>query len=362
VAGESNSGAGCKKNVPNYTIANDYWALTLDPQGNILQDFVYGGDGAEYLVSAIPLPGGGFLLGGSTNSSATGDVSDTLRGIRDYWMIRLDAGGNKVWDRIYGGTGADVCNRILPTADGGFMMAGYTLSPMDGDVSEPPKGIRDYWIVKTDSAGLKQWDKRYGGDSNSSSFGTWIEQAAFGRYWLAGYTDSGLGGDVSEPTYGGSDYWVLLLDTSGAVLWDKRFGGPAEEFLGNLVVLQDSSVVLCGHSDAGSSAVKTAPSKGWWDYWMVAFKYTLPVGLTENSPRPSLQLHPSPGDGLFHLSLSVPGFRIADLTVTDVTGKTLLRTRWQPGQTLDLRAFEAGVYFVQAAAGDAVYTGKAVKQ
>jgi len=110
VCGQSQSGVDGDKTVPNHSLAPDFWAVLLDANGNKLNDFVYGGDGGEYLASVIALPGGGFLIGGSTDSDSTGDVSQHLHSaLRDYWMIRLDAAGNKVWDRLYGGSHPDEC-------------------------------------------------------------------------------------------------------------------------------------------------------------------------------------------------------------------------------------------------------------
>src|SRR5689334_5112863 len=69
----------------------------------------------------------------------------------------------KIWDKRFGGTDGDNFTFMQQTFDEGFLLGGWSQSGMGGDKSEPSWGSVDYWIVKTDSLGVKQWDKRYGG-------------------------------------------------------------------------------------------------------------------------------------------------------------------------------------------------------
>jgi len=69
----------------------------------------------------------------------------------------------KVWDYRYGGTDQEYLTEIIQTNDHGFLLTGYSESDSSGDKSENGQGVEDFWIVKTDSSGLKQWDKRNAG-------------------------------------------------------------------------------------------------------------------------------------------------------------------------------------------------------
>lgn len=348
INGESNSPVSGDKTVPNYSLGNDLWTVKLSSTGNIIWNQVYGGTGAEFLSSVISLPDNSFILAGSTGSDPGGDVSETNRGITDYWMIKIDNSGNKVWDHRYGGSSAERCNYAYLTDDGGFILCGYTLSPISGEVSESPKGLQDYWIIKTDSLGSKQWDKRFGG--NNGSFATCIKPAPGGGYWLAGYSNSDNIIDVSEPSYGGSDYWLLRLDGAGNKVWDKRFGGNQDEFSSTFEILSDSALVMCGYSDSGYSATKTAPSKGWWDYWAVKFKYVpLGIGIDEVfSQQLYFTAHPNPGNGQFILLSFDQNDLYGEIFLIDALGKKLIHKKNLNLNNLriDYSGYPGGIYFL----------------
>lgn len=70
----------------------------------------------------------------------------------------------KEWDKTFGGNSYDYFHSVLQTADGGYLLAGGSSSPISGDKTTPNKGIQSFWVMKTDAAGNKQWEKTYGGD------------------------------------------------------------------------------------------------------------------------------------------------------------------------------------------------------
>ncbi len=351
VCGESNSPVGYDKTVPNYSISNDFWALKLDANGNIISDFVYGGTDGEFLAAAIPDNQGGFLLAGSSNSNVSGDISQASQGNLDYWMIKVDNQGNKVWDKRFGGTGPDRCNYAAATADDGFILCGYTVSPQGGDVSQPPKGLQDYWVVKTDASGNLQFDRRFGG--NGSSFGTWVNQDNDGGYWLAGYSNSSNVIDVTEPSYGGSDFWVLKIDSTGTKTFDRRFGGFGDEFNPSMAALNDSVYLVFGQSDSGSSSVKLSQSRGWLDYWLVNFTWA--DGTSGINPYPSenmFSVYPNPSNGTFTLEMTAEISGPYQFILTDLAGKIVYNERIffdgkQKYHTFNLTQIRNGFYFLE---------------
>src|SRR5678815_4232341 len=69
----------------------------------------------------------------------------------------------KQWDKRFGGSHSDALYTVLETSDGGYLLAGDSNSPGDGDKTDDSWGSTDFWIIKVDSNGEKQWDKDYGG-------------------------------------------------------------------------------------------------------------------------------------------------------------------------------------------------------
>ena len=149
----------------------------------------FGGSDYNECYSVIQTSDGGFLAAGYTESYGAGE--------EDFWLIKTDSRGNKIWDKTFGGSKLDYCNSVIQTADGGFLAAGYTESY--GAV------LRDFWLIKTDSRGNKIWDKTFGGswwDECSS-----VIQTADGGFLAAGYTESYGAGEA--------DFWLIKLDAEG---------------------------------------------------------------------------------------------------------------------------------------------------
>ena len=120
---------------------------------------------AYYYRFSDPPPGpgfsidgdGGFLLAGYTESSAAagGDVSEASRGGSDYWAVRIDANGTKVWDKRLGGSGEDICYDVFPASDKSYFLVGYSDSPANGDKTASNAGLEDIWAIRlTDSGEL----------------------------------------------------------------------------------------------------------------------------------------------------------------------------------------------------------------
>ena len=69
--------------------------------------------------------------------------------------MRLDSYGNKVWDRSFGGTNVDSLRSLQQTADGGFILCGWSNSGIEGNKASPNLGGPDAWLVRLDAAGDK---------------------------------------------------------------------------------------------------------------------------------------------------------------------------------------------------------------
>jgi hypothetical protein len=235
----------------------DIWVVRLDSNRNKLWQKTFGGtdyDGASSLIATLD---GGYLVGGYT-LSINGDVTDSHGGY-DCWIIKLDAAGNLLWQKTYGGTGYDAGTNSITTSDGGYIMAGTTQSN-DGDVMGNHGGS-DFWLVKLDGAGNKLWQKTYGGRGNdeTSSFITTSD----GGYVLAGSTQSN-----ELPGFrGNTDYWVIKLDGAGNLIWQKTLGGSSVEYPGILITTSDGGYVVAGWTISNDGDV--TGNHGAADGWLV---------------------------------------------------------------------------------------------
>ncbi len=241
----------------------DVWIIKVDTNGNKLWDKSFGGFNSESLGDILPTADGGYLLAGSSSSS-DGDISDGNKGSADGWIVKLDANGNKLWDKSFGGSSYDVLMSALPTADGGYLLGGQTQSN-NGDVSNGPSGNSNYWVIKTDINGNKQWDKTYGG-SKRENFHALAADGA-GGYLLVGETESN-NGDVRGDMRGGQDIWVLRIDASGNKVWNRTYGGNANDFVNTIIPAGDGNFLLGGQTLSDNLDV-TDGNNGSTDWWLL---------------------------------------------------------------------------------------------
>ncbi|MFI5135992.1 MAG: hypothetical protein ACHQD9_09080, partial [Chitinophagales bacterium] len=232
-----------------------------------LWDLDFGGNKNDSLIVVESTADGGYILGGYTNSSMNGDVSQTNEGGEDFWILKLDASGIKQWDRLFGGSGDDRLDALVQTSDGSYLLGGYSVSGKGGDKSQYSKGGSDYWIIKIDATGNKLWDYDYGG--SDQDYLTSIIPTLDGGFLIGGYSDSGISGDRTVSSQGADDYWIVKIDFNGIKQWDNRFGGNADDRLYTMLQNADGTYMLCGLSHSGPSGDVSQISHGSKDYWLV---------------------------------------------------------------------------------------------
>ncbi|QHT71798.1 T9SS type A sorting domain-containing protein [Rhodocytophaga rosea] len=253
---------------------SDYWVVKINSSGTKQWDKRFGGSGREVLNSAIQTTDGGYLLAGSSSSGVSGDKTQDSRGGSDYWLVKISSSGAKQWDKRFGGSGLETAYAVLQSADGGYLLAGSSSSGISGDKTQDSRGGNDFWVVKINSSGTKQWDKRFGGSGSEQLFSALA--TGNGEYLLAGSSASGIGGDKSQASQGGQDYWVVRISNNGTKQWDKRFGGSGDDQATSVAILRNGDYALGGISNSGVSGNRTRPSRGGKDYWMVRFTIHLP--------------------------------------------------------------------------------------
>ncbi|MBO0358462.1 T9SS type A sorting domain-containing protein [Hymenobacter sp. BT186] len=246
---------------------SDYWIVKVDASGTKQWDRSFGGTAQDILYSLQQTSDGGYILAGQSDSGIGGDKTQASQGSFDYWVIKLDASGTKQWDRSFGGNTSDYLYSVQQTTDGGYVLGGHSYSGVTGDKTQPNRGLADYWIVKVDASGTKQWDKTFGGSSEDLS--STLQQTSDGGYIIGGASESGSSGDKTQPRQGLSDYWIVKLDASGSKQWDRSFGGSDDDYLQSLQQPSDGGYILAGSSSSGSSTDKTQASQGGVDYWVL---------------------------------------------------------------------------------------------
>ena len=270
VGASSTSNNDGNKTSPGFG-GTDYWLIRLDGDGNKLWEKSFGGGGFDDLRTVLPTADGGFLLAGTSNSRIGGTKTSTNFGgslpAYDFWIIRTDSSGNKLWERSYGGADSDYLGSAVATADGGFLLGGTSYSDADGIKTTAQFGFADYWVVRIDANGEIVWQASFGGQSTDSLES--IARASGDGFLIGGVSYSSDGLDKISPYFGGGDYWVVRLNAQGDRLWEASFGGGNYELFVSIQELAGGGFVLGGDSYSMPGGNKTSVGRGANDYWVV---------------------------------------------------------------------------------------------
>ncbi len=252
----------------------DFLLFKIDGVGVLQWQKTYGGSNDDKLFGLDITTDKGYVLNGGTYS-VNGDIS-LNKGQDDVWVVKVDSIGNIQWQKTYGGNQSERSRTILQTPDKGFIVAGTTNTVNNGDVLNVTQTDYNYWVFKTDSLGVLQWQKTYGGESYEDA--NQMIATIDGGYAIIGYTAS-FGGDVNGNHFGGTpeDYWLLKINNAGAIQWQKTMGSGFPEQGYSVLQTISGAYMVAGKKNAGNSGDVNCTSSG--DVWVVRLTATSPLPL-----------------------------------------------------------------------------------
>lgn len=262
LAGASNSNNG---NVTGNHGLRDFWVVKINSIGDIQWQKSFGGSAADQAKSIRQTSDGGYIVAGETQSN-NGDVTGNHGG-KDIWVIKLDSSGNLQWQKTFGGSNDETAQCVRQTPDGGYIAVGSTTSN-NGDILSGNQGSLDYWVLKLDSTGNLQWEKTYGG--GSVDFAASIELTTDGGYIIGGYSLSANGNITGN--HGNDDYWIVKINSTGTIQWQKAFGGSESDRAFSAVQTTDGGYIMGGQSKSTNGDV--TGNHGNDDYWLVKLSST----------------------------------------------------------------------------------------
>lgn len=240
----------------------DLWVLKLNACGIVQWEKSLGGTGYESARDIEQTADGGYIVLGETNST-DGDVIAGYGGTKDIWLIKLDASGNMQWQKRYGGNGLDIGNHILVNNDGSYLIAASS-SSNNADITgnHGTGGFTDGVLMKISATGVLQWSKCYGGTKNEELLDIEIIN---GKIYASGYANS-TDGDI-PPSQKNYDVWLLALDQNGNKIFSKVYGGSQNDVAYSMTKGADGSLTLAGYTTSKDGDVSGA--KGSQDYWVL---------------------------------------------------------------------------------------------
>ncbi len=227
----------------------DFWIVKLNGSGDIMWETNVGGASDDILESIIQAADGGYIASGFSSSDEVG-----VDGQSDAWIVKLDALGNLLWETNIGGPQRDIAASIANTLDQGFVVAGYT---------ETSENKREVWMAKFDGEGMLDWQNTYGGSDDDEAVS--VQQTSEGGYIIAGYSES-IDGDVTE-NKGSADGWIIKTNSVGGLMWQKTYGGMAPDGISDIQQTNDGGYIATGSSS--SSDGDTEENNGATDFWVL---------------------------------------------------------------------------------------------
>ena len=225
--------------------SQDIWVVHLDLTGNLVWQKCFGGSKYDNAYS-ISKSTSGFLVSARTGSSLpgfhTGNGSDGL-------LIKLDSLGNLLWQKCFGGSDEDRFYFAKELSNGEILAAGETNS-LNGDISGRPSPSTG-WFMKISSSGNIVWQRYAGVWLNTISADTAV--------YMAGGT-----------TTSNNAYILAVTPNGGNLLWQKTFGGTADDRCFSIEKKDDTLYALCRTASSNGDVVGNTP--GTTSLWLVAFK------------------------------------------------------------------------------------------
>jgi hypothetical protein len=160
-------------------------------------------------VSIQPTPDGGYLLAGTAGFGISGNKTNAGFGAADYWVVKVDANGNKQWDKSYGGTDEDYLDSMILTSDGNYLLGGYSSSLISGNKTNTNYELEDYWVVKIDPSGNILWQQAYGGSDYDELYA--LLATSDNGFLLGGTSRSPVSGNKTNANFGSYDSWAIKL-------------------------------------------------------------------------------------------------------------------------------------------------------
>ena len=237
---------------------HDVWVQKINSNGVLQWQKCYGGSLDDYGRGIITTSDGGYLISGMTSSN-DGDVSGnhtSSSGHFDAWLIKISSNGTIQWQKCYGSTGSESAESVIQTSDGGYVFSG-DCQVNNGDVTGN-HGNEDIWCVKVNSTGKLQWQKSFGGTGDDRSYK--INATNDGGYIIAGYTVS-FNGDVVG-NHGNTDAWILKISSTGTLQWQKCYGGLNREEAQGISLTTDGGYIFVGNSNSSDGDVTLNNGKG----------------------------------------------------------------------------------------------------
>lgn len=269
--------------------------LRLDPAGNLVWQ--------KALGNAVWLDPASVQITSDAGYIVTGQVNSMGAGGFDFWVAKLDSKSEIVWQKTYGGPKDDYANAIRQTDDGGYIVVGKTDSSGAGDF--------DAAVLKLDQSGNIMWQKTYGG---SKADRAWTVEKDTMRDNYGGYL---IGAFTHSFGAGNADIWILKIDSSGNIIWQRTYGGSGTDELYSLKQTPDDGLIAVGRTSSFGA--------GSYNFWVMKLNSQ---GFMDQACDFIQDSHTTPADSHFiaadtNFTPASPGLTTTETKITGIISSTV---------------------------------------
>ncbi|MDG4654662.1 T9SS type A sorting domain-containing protein [Chryseobacterium arthrosphaerae] len=239
----------------------DFHLVKLNQQGDQVWEKYFSGQNHDYLSATVTTQDGGFLLAGTSYSGKGLDKKEDSRGGSDIWLIRLNEFGDELWQKTLGTSSDEEARSVIQTTDLGFFVAGNVQNSSKG------YGSKDVLITRLDKDGKELTQLILGGKGLDEV--EKIIPTKDGGALLGIYSRSMASGTKKTENHGEGDYWIVKLDKSGKVQWEKNYGGKGDDHIRTLA-LTTTGYIIGGESRSEKSGNKSVGIEQGTDLWIIS--------------------------------------------------------------------------------------------
>lgn len=255
-------------NVLSFATAPHSGTLVIDP--TLSWATYYGGSGDDNVKNAC-ISGdqyGNVYMDGYSNSTAniatTGSYKDTVTGGTDAYLVKFNGAGVRQWATYYGGTSSETVYGVSCDPKGNIYLSGFTNSTTGisttGSHQPTIGGGSDAFLVKFDSAGVRQWGTYYGGTATEQAFAVTCDKS--GNVFLCGYTNNSAINISTTGSHqltggGGQDGFLVKFNGSGVRQWGTYYGGTGSDRILAVTCDTNKNVYISGYSGSAASIATT---------------------------------------------------------------------------------------------------------
>ena len=277
----------------SYGTGGDIYLIKTDAGGDTTWTRTYGNTDVDFGSDARELPGGGYIIIGTTVSYGPN--------LDDVYIIKTNPNGDSIWTRTYGkpnhvdwGLALD----LLP--DSGFIVAGWTC-PMSGVNAEA-------YLLRLKANGDTLWTRTFGGADDD--YARYVQKTPDGGFIVTGFTYSYGAGQC--------DVWLLKVNAGGDTVWTKTVGGPEVDAGATVIPTSDHGYIAVGYSESFDPngdiyVIKIAPDMG----------VTQETNGNRQKTAHLFEIQPNPIHNEFTIQYALSGQAEVRILLFDVSGRLI---------------------------------------